>query len=433
VKLVDKSKRMRSVENLVQDLRIELSQVAGITISHIGQLDAVGGNKQIEFSIQGSDINTLQKISNELSDQLRAIPGLVDLDSSLKPNNPTVNIELGSQILSDIGLPVSALTNHLRTLIGGTEIGNWQSPDNQTYKIIAKLPERYVQNSEQLKSLPIILPNDKLGNSQVSTLSQVANIKEEFSPNQINRRNLAREVLFSANTSGRPQGQVSADIDKILKSIHLPVGYRYEFIGSVKNMKESIQYALISLTLAILFIYMTLASQFVSFLQPITIMTSLPLTLIGVVLALLLFGSTVSIFSMIGIILLMGLVTKNAILLIDFAIRLSKENVSTLEESGLSYRRLRHTTLIQAAKVRLRPILMTSLAMIFGMVPLAVSFSEGAEQRAPMGQAVIGGVLTSSILTLVVVPVVYTCFDDLKLWLKTFIHKTVAPSVMPPQ
>jgi HAE1 family hydrophobic/amphiphilic exporter-1 len=181
-------------------------------------------------------------------------------------------------------------------------------------------------------------------------------------------------------------------------------------------MAESFGYAISALVLAVLFIYMILASQFKSFLQPLALMTALPLTLIGVVLALLMFGSTLSMFSIIGVVMLMGLVTKNAILLIDFAIRVREEHTdeSGLRQPGLS----RNDALLMAARVRLRPILMTTLAMIFGMVPLAFALTEGSEQRAPMGQAVIGGVITSSLLTLVVVPVAYSYLDDLAEWLK---------------
>jgi hydrophobic/amphiphilic exporter-1 (mainly G- bacteria), HAE1 family len=188
--------------------------------------------------------------------------------------------------------------------------------------------------------------------------------------------------------------------------MNMPQGYSFQFGGSTKNMSESFSYALSALALAVIFIYMILASQFKSFLQPIALMTSLPLTLIGVVLALLFFGSTLSMFSVIGVIMLMGLVTKNAILLVDFAIR--------SREAGME----RAEALLLAAKVRLRPILMTTLAMVFGMVPLAFALTEGSEQRAPMGQAVIGGVITSSLLTLVVVPVAYCYMDDLAQWLK---------------
>ena len=194
----------------------------------------------------------------------------------------------------------------------------------------------------------------------------------------------------------------------------MPQGYSYKFSGSTKDMAEAFGYAISALALAIVFIYMILASQFKSFLQPLALMTALPLTLIGVVLALLMFNSTLSMFSVIGVIMLMGLVTKNAILLVDFAIRAREPHMGADGSTvpGLD----RHAALLLAAKVRLRPILMTTLAMVFGMVPLAFALTEGSEMRAPMGQAVIGGVITSSLLTLVVVPVVYCYMDDLAQW-----------------
>ncbi len=200
-----------------------------------------------------------------------------------------------------------------------------------------------------------------------------------------------------------------------------PPGYRYSFGGSTKNMAESFSYAIGALGLAVVFIYMILASQFRSFLQPMALMTSLPLTLVGVVLTLLMFGSTLNMFSIIGIVMLMGLVTKNAILLIDFAIRARNGTVPNDTPTdgagtGMLAPMDRESALLLAARVRLRPILMTTLAMVFGMVPLAFALSEGAEQRAPMGQAVIGGVIASSLLTLVVVPVVYCYLDDLSVW-----------------
>ncbi|MFM2240560.1 MAG: hypothetical protein RJA69_1934, partial [Pseudomonadota bacterium] len=240
--------------------------------------------------------------------------------------------------------------------------------------------------------------------------------REDTGPNQINRRDLMREITFSANALGRSTGEISADIRRMMTELNLPSGYRYQFGGSTKNMQESFGYALSALALAIIFIYMILASQFKSFLQPLALMTSLPLTLIGVVLALMLFRSTLSMFSIIGVVMLMGLVTKNAILLVDFAIRSREDHTAAdgRRVAGLP----RHEALLLAARVRLRPILMTTLAMIFGMVPLAFALTEGSEQRAPMGQAVIGGVITSSLLTLVVVPVVYCYLDDLACWFK---------------
>jgi HAE1 family hydrophobic/amphiphilic exporter-1 len=248
--------------------------------------------------------------------------------------------------------------------------------------------------------------------------------------NQINRRDITREVAITANNYGRSAGEVSADIKTAVAGIAFPPGYSYQFSGSTKNMAESFGYAVSALAMAVIFIYMILASQFKSFLQPLALMTSLPLTLIGVamvvailplgiigvVIALMMFGSTLSMFSVIGIVMLMGLVTKNAILLVDFAIRSREPQLQA--DGSVREGMERSEALLHAARVRLRPILMTTLAMVFGMVPLAFALTEGSEQRAPMGQAVIGGVITSSILTLVVVPVVYCYMDDLAQWLR---------------
>jgi HAE1 family hydrophobic/amphiphilic exporter-1 len=252
------------------------------------------------------------------------------------------------------------------------------------------------------------------GQPHTVRLSQLATLTETTGPNRINRRAMNREVAFNANANQRSAGEVAADIRAVLEQTTFPPGYRYEFAGSTKNMQESFGYALSALALAVIFIYMILASQFRSFLQPLALMTSLPLTLIGVVLTLMMFGTTLSMFSIIGVILLMGLVTKNAILLVDFAIRARQPQAS--DDGQMVPGLPRDQALLLAAQVRLRPILMTTLAMVFGMVPLAFAMSEGAEQRAPLGQAVIGGVITSSLLTLVVVPVVYCYLDDFAKW-----------------
>jgi hydrophobic/amphiphilic exporter-1 (mainly G- bacteria), HAE1 family len=242
-------------------------------------------------------------------------------------------------------------------------------------------------------------------------MNQVADLVPGFGANQINRRDLSREVEVTANTAGRSLGEVSAAIRQAIDETPLPPGYAVSFGGSTKDMQESFTYAISALAMAVVFIYMILASQFRSFLQPVALMSSLPLTLIGVLLALVLWRSTLNMFSIIGVIMLMGLVTKNAILLVDFANRARADGME------------RTQALLEAARVRLRPILMTTLAMIFGMVPLAFALTEGSEQRAPMGQAVIGGVITSSVLTLVVVPVVYVYLDNLAAWLRQRLHR----------
>ena len=404
VRLVDRKERSRNVDQLSNILRERLKQVPGITVTHAGLLDAVGGNKQVEFSLQGSDLKELERLAQLVMAKVRDVPGLVDLDSSVKPNKPTVSIDVKRDAASDLGLGVSQIATQLRTLVAGSTVGTWRASDDQTYDVNVRLEPQARGTPQDIERLPFTVGANADGTSRVVRLSQVATVKESTGSNQINRRDLTREVAINGNVFNRSAGEVSTDIKAILDSVSFPPGYRYQFGGSTKNMNESFAYALSALVLAIVFIYMVLASQFKSFLQPLALMTSLPLTLIGVVLALLMFRSTLSMFSVIGIVLLMGLVTKNAILLVDFAIR--------SREDGLE----RTEALLLAAKVRLRPILMTTLAMIFGMVPLAFALSEGSEQRAPMGQAVIGGVITSSLLTLVVVPVMYCYMDDLANW-----------------
>ena len=416
VRLVDRHLRNRNVDTLSGVLRERLKQISGITVTHAGLLDTVGGNKQVEFSLQGTDLRELERLTQQVMDKVRSIPGLVDLDSSIKPNKPTVDIQFQREAANDLGLSMGAISNQLRILVAGQTVTNWRASDDQTYDVNVRLAPSARNALPDLERLPFNVGTAPDGSPRVARLNQFAQVTEGTGPNQINRRDLMREVAINANVYNRSAGEVSNDIRKVMETVPLPPGYRFQFGGSTKNMQESFGYALSALVLAIVFIYMILASQFKSFFQPLALMTALPLTLIGVVLALMLFGSTLSMFSIIGMVMLMGLVTKNAILLVDFAIR-AQENTTDPDGSvkpGLP----RNEALLMAAEVRLRPILMTTLAMIFGMVPLAFALSEGSEQRAPMGQAVIGGVITSSLLTLVVVPVVYCYLDDFAQWLR---------------
>jgi HAE1 family hydrophobic/amphiphilic exporter-1 len=406
VRLVDRKDRTRNVNEMSALLRERLKQVPGITVTHAGLLEPVGGQKQVEFSLQGPDQAELERIAQLVMEKIRVIPGLVDLDSSVKPNKPTLDVAVKRDVASDLGLSLAQIGSALRTLVAGQTVGNWRAPDDQTYDVNVRLSPESRNSPDDLQRLPFLVGANLDGSPRIVRLNQVATVKESTGSNQINRRDMTREVAINGNVYQRASGEVSTDIKNALESISFPPGYRYQFGGSTKNMAESFGYAISALVLAILFIYMILASQFKSFFQPLALMTALPLTLIGVVLALLIFRSTLSMFSVIGVVMLMGLVTKNAILLVDFAIR--------AREDGME----RSAALLMAAKVRLRPILMTTLAMIFGMLPLALALTEGSEQRAPMGQAVIGGVITSSLLTLVVVPVVYCYMDDLAQWLR---------------
>jgi hydrophobic/amphiphilic exporter-1 (mainly G- bacteria), HAE1 family len=405
IRLVDRKNRSRNADQMSAALRERLKQVPGIAVTHAGLLDAIGGNKQVEFSLQGPDQKELERLALLALAKVQGIPGLVDLDSSVKPNKPVIGVEVLRDGASDLGLGTAQLAGPLRILVAGQTVGNWRAPNDQTYDVNVRLAPEARNSPQDLERLPFMVSAPD-GSARTVRLGQVARVSETTGSNQINRRDMMREVAINANVFGRSPGEVSAEVRQAMDSLNLPPGYRYSFGGATKNMGESFGYALSALAMAVIFIYMILASQFKSFLQPLALMTSLPLTLIGVVLALMAFRSTLSMFSLIGVIMLMGLVTKNAILLVDFAIR--------AREDGLA----RSEALLLAAKVRLRPILMTTLAMIFGMVPLAFALSEGAEQRAPMGQAVIGGVITSSLLTLVVVPVVYCYMDDLAQWLR---------------
>lgn len=408
VRLKPRAERTRSASQLTTPLRQRLAGIPGITVTLVGSLDDVGGdNKQVRFSILGNDLTQLARISDEVQQRLRRIPGVVDLDSSMKAQKPTISIQPRRDIGADLGVGVAQIGNALRPLLAGEAASSWRGPDDENYDVTVRLAPSDRGSSEDLSRL--MLTSSQLnadGSPRMVPLRQVATVAPSLGANQINRRNLNREVEISANAVGRSAGQVNADIKQALDEMHWPPGYRYEIGGAAKNMKESFGYALSALALAIIFIYMILASQFASFLQPVAIMSALPLTLIGVFLALMSFRSTLNMFSIIGFIMLMGLVTKNAILLVDFA--------NQSRQAGME----RGAALLEAAHVRLRPILMTTLAMVFGMVPLAFGLSEGSEQRAPMGQAVIGGIITSSILTLVVVPVIYTYLDDFAAWAK---------------
>jgi len=290
----------------------------------------------------------------------------------------------------------------LRPLVAGEAATTWRAPDDENYEVRVRLPREERGSVADLERLAVTSAQlEPDGGPRMVALRQIARFEPGTGPTQINRKDLTREILLSANVQGAASGTVGQKVATELAAITLPPGYRFVTGGATRDMTESFGFAVQALLLAVIFIYMILASQFGSFLQPLAIMASLPLALIGVVAALLAWRSTLNIFSMIGFIMLMGLVTKNAILLVDFANQARARGVE------------RGQALLQAAEIRLRPILMTTLAMVFGMLPLALGTGEGSEQRAPMGHAVIGGVIASTLLTLLVVPVLYTLLDDL--------------------
>ncbi|MDO8330257.1 MAG: efflux RND transporter permease subunit [Fluviicoccus sp.] len=407
VALKPKQQRTLSQKALTRVFRQRLAMVAGITVTSVAaSKEAVsGGLKPIMLSVQGADLKELQRISDQLLAGMQKIPGLVDVETSLKATKPTVAVELDRDAASDAGLSVGQVGQALRPLLAGDEITTWQDDQGENYAVRVRLPDSERRGVQDLAGLYFASSrNDAAGLPEMIPLGQVARFEMTDGAAKINRRNLFREVLIEANTDGRPAGDIGADLKKLQAGMKLPPGYRFETEGQNKDMEESVGYAATALLLAVIFIYMVLGSQFNSFLFPVAIMTSLPLSLIGVFLALFLFRSTLNIFSIIGVIMLMGLVTKNAILLIDF--------IKVKVDEGLE----RSEAVRQAGRTRLRPILMTTMAMVMGMVPLALGLGDGAEQRAPMAHAIIGGILTSTLLTLIVVPVVFTYLDDAKRW-----------------
>ena len=403
VSLVPKDERTRGLDALNRAMREQLQQVGGIKVTSVAAADMAvsGGLKPIMISIKGNDLNELQRLSNEFMQKLSNVNGLVDLESTLKQPKSMVNVTINREAANDAGLSIGQIGQALRPLLAGDNVSTFKDDNGNNIDVNVRLNDDNRQTISQLQSMYLSSSRtDSNGQPMLVPLSQVANFSETLGAPQINRRALFREVVVQANTDGRPAGDIGADITKIQNEMKLPPGYSFAVQGSNKDMAESIGYATTALGLAIVFIYMLLGSQFNSFLYPVAIMASLPLSLIGVFFALFLFGSSLNMFSIIGIIMLMGLVCKNAILLIDFI----KESLS----NGLS----RTESIMLAGQTRLRPILMTTAAMVMGMVPLALGIGEGSEQQAPMAHAIIGGVITSTLLTLIVVPVIYTYLDD---------------------
>jgi hydrophobic/amphiphilic exporter-1 (mainly G- bacteria), HAE1 family len=400
-RLKPRNERKLSVLDMRGPVRDNLNQIAGITVTDIGNLSSVGSGKPIQISVQGPDQKQLERIAQELTTKLSAIPGIIDLDSSSKPAKPIVAVELNRATASDLGVGVNQVTIALRPLLSGEIATTWKAADDENYDVKVRLSRAARDNVDTLGRLPITSTLQDNDGPKMVPLRQIAQLTESIGPSQINRSDLTREIKISANAQGRAPGSVGEDAQAAAKALEpsLPPGYRFVTGGATKDMIESFGFAAQALGLAVIFIYMILASQFGSFTQPIAIMLSLPLSLIGVVIALLAWRSSLNMFSVIGFILLMGLVTKNAILLVDFA------NQERLR--GINKRE----ALLNAAKVRLRPILMTTLAMVFGMIPLALGIGEGSEQRAPLAHAVIGGVIASTLLTLLVVPVFYSLLD----------------------
>ncbi|KQV92585.1 efflux RND transporter permease subunit [Pelomonas sp. Root1237] len=385
ITLTDRSERKRTQKEIEDAIRADIAKIPGIEVS-------VGFNRPIWITILGSDPEVLTQAATDLVEKIKKIPGAVDVDTTVKPGLPAFAVRLKDSAIRELGLTAPQIASSLRAYVNGEIATYWTTPDGNQVEVLLRLPREQRERIEQMSKLPVAFSKD----GAPIALDQVATIEPVFNPEVIRRENLQRREAVFAGVQGRPGGDVNADVQKLIKATQLPPGTSFKVDGAGKQQAEAFNGLLAAMALAGIFIYIVLASQFGSFLQPIAIMASLPLALIGVMLALLLWRSTLNVFSMIGLVMLMGLVTKNAILLVDFANHARKAGATVAE------------ALREAGLIRMRPIIMTTAAMVFGMLPMAIALNDGGEIQAPMGRAIIGGVITSTLLTLVVVPVLYS-------------------------
>lgn len=402
LRMKPKGERRLSEQQFQIVLRNALPRFKGVKTG-ISEASGMGGGQlPVQVNILGPDMTRLQELNDRMMAAIRDVPGLVDLKSSLEGRKPEYVIEVNRDLAADVGVSVGSLSSTLRTVLSGQTATTFEDETGLTHDVVVRIAPEFRTSFDDLGRIPVATSamNPRTLSPVMVPLGQVAQIHPSGAPAEIKRLSLERMARMEGNYEGRALTKVMGDVKTRLAAIPLPPGYRLDVGGEQKMFVESVGYIIESLILAIVFVYLILASQFGSFLQPLAIMLSLPLSIIGVLVALLLTGDTFNILSMIGVIMLMGLVTKNAILLVDFANKARGQGAT------------RRQALIQAGEIRFRPIMMTTFSMIFGMLPTALALGEGGEFRAPMARAVIGGLITSTMLTLIVVPVVYTYLDD---------------------
>lgn len=411
ITLVPLEARVRTPIVLADPIRERLSIIPGIDIAII-QMGLGAGSSPIQLSVLGDDMAVLEKTATELIAAMGRIPGLVDIASSSKEPTSVLSVRLKREAANDLGIGVSDLTGLLAPLVGGKKITRWTDPRGETYDVVVRLPHEQRSDTSAISDLMLTTGRtDANGGPVMVRLDQVASMSAVPAASEIRRFDTRREILVSANISGRALGAVTRELEGLVARQGLPEGYRIRFGGQSENMQKTMGHMVTALAMAVVFIYIVLASQFGSFAQPLAIMMALPLSLVGVLLGLIVSGSTINIFSLIGLIMLMGLVTKNGILLVDFTNKERRRGLP-LDEA-----------LISAGVIRFRPIVMTTLAMIFGMIPLGMAIGGGGAQRAPMAHAVIGGLISSTILTLVIVPVMLSYIDSVTRRLGRFLPK----------
>jgi HAE1 family hydrophobic/amphiphilic exporter-1 len=392
VKTTPKGERARGIQAIKSDVR---AMLAGLPFVEAGVADPQfmqGAPYQppITIYVRGDDMRELQRISDELLLKLKQVPGAVDVSSSLVIGKPEVVARVRRDLAADLGFSMGAISGQLRGMVEGIVPTKLRDGDRQ-HDIRVRLAPEYRNDFAALARSPLYSPS-----GSVVRTGDIVSMEPALGPSSIEREQRRRQAKIGVDILGRPLGDVTADVDEVLQTIRMPAGFEYGYAGDVEMMQESGRALALAMVLAVAFIYIVLASQFESFLEPGLIMLSLPLAIVGALLALLATGHHLGMPAMIGVVMLMGLVTKNAILLVDYTNQVHREEGLPVREA-----------LLKAGPVRLRPIVMTTLAMILGMVPSALGRGEGGEFRAPISVATIGGLITSTLLTLLVVPVSY--------------------------
>ena len=414
VKLKPKHERTRIQSAIVNDIRRDVQQkLVGVTASISTGFNP--GEKQIQLQLHGTDAGELTRLAQQVASELGKVPGAVDIGLSTKGQKPELDVQLDRGLAGSLGVTVGQVAQALRPAFAGIDVGDWIDPSGETRDVTIRLAPESRTVVADLESLPLPVGN---GNSSASIpLGQVARVTPSIGPARIDHLDRERVINVEANTENRALSEVIGDLMKrVEQNVKFPPGYGLSQGGETRDQQRIFQQIFVAIGVAIMLMYFVLVVQFGSFLEPLSIMLSLPLSLIGVMLALLLTRDTLNIMSMIGVILLVGIVAKNAILLIDFA--------KWSEEAGMT----RRDALIQAGRVRLRPILMTTFALVAGMVPVALGRGEGGDFRAPLGVTVIGGVVTSTLLTLLVIPTVYEILADSRDWLAAKLWRSKSPA-----
>jgi len=362
-----------------------------------------GGNwnqgNRVQMSLQGPDIELLQQYVGQLIEQVRSIPGVVDVNSNYEATQQELRVIVDRVRAADLGVQIDTLASNIRTLVGGQILNTQFKQGDEQYEVQLRLDEAFRNDVSRIGNL--LVPS---ATQRVVRLSDVAQLKLDFGPNNIQRYNRQRNIQMNAGLDGLPLGDAVAAVREKVAELNMKPGYALVFSGSARQLAQASNDFAIAVLLAIVFIYMVLASQFNSFVHPFTIMVSLPLSLPAGLLILMIFGMTLNVYSAIGMLMLFGIVKKNSILQVDYT--------NTLREQGME----RHEALVVASHVRLRPILMTTIAIIAGMLPIAFGAGAGAGSRATMAVTIIGGQMLCLLLTLLITPVVYSYFDDLREW-----------------